>query len=164
MESKTIARNVIYKIDYDEMTKQEIVKEVADWFKQYENRSSYRCNETSFELILYNYDKTDLIFRLSHRPIMIKFIKKNESQRTMICTTAWAWLKNNAETEKYKIPEKEPVMNDYYITVWDLEKHVFRNIKFESILSWQIDAYKPVSENNLIKWFNVDDPNEGMKK
>lgn len=80
--------------------------------------------------------KDELVKLLKEKVITVKFKKKDDSIRKMICTLSEDYLpepENSAENQEKK-KKKE---NSNTIPVWDLEKLGWRSFRVDSIVEYE---------------------------
>lgn len=80
--------------------------------------------------------KEDLIKLLKEKVVTIKFKKKDESTRVMVCTLSKDYLPESEEhidgQEKKKKKE-----NPNTLPVWDLEKLAWRSFRVDSVVEYE---------------------------
>lgn len=79
------------------------------------------------------YNKTELKDKLKDNILCVKFRKKDQSTREMLCTLMESFL---PISEKKESTKKE---NDNVIAAWDIEKEAFRSFRLDSILDVQFE-------------------------
>ena len=80
--------------------------------------------------------KEDLIKILKEKVVTIKFKKKDDSIRKMICTLSKDYLPEAGEVleEQEKKKKKE---NPNTLPVWDLEKLAWRSFRVDSVVEYE---------------------------
>lgn len=78
----------------------------------------------------FNPTKTFLMDALNNNIVTIKFFKKDGSEREMKCT-----LQESFITPYEKKTDRERVISDTNISVWDIENQGWRSFRYDSIIS-----------------------------
>jgi hypothetical protein len=80
-------------------------------------------------------NKEELLKLLRKGSVSVKFKKKDNSIRNMLCTLSKDYLPEvNLEEAKEKKVKK---VNEEILPVWDLEKEAWRSFRFDSIVEYQ---------------------------
>lgn len=80
--------------------------------------------------------KEDLIKLLKEKVVTIKFKKKDDSVRKMVCTLSEDYLPETKEN--IEVPEKKKKKeNPNTIPVWDLEKLGWRSFRVDSVVEYE---------------------------
>ena len=74
--------------------------------------------------------KSNVIRLLKAGIIGVKFTKADGTERTMKCTLLEGYIK----PYERKTEDKERVVNDDIISVWDIEKDAWRAFRYDSLL------------------------------
>jgi hypothetical protein len=76
--------------------------------------------------------KADLKLLLTKHVLSVNFVKRDGTARKMICTLREDVVKPHVKkTERFKKP------NEDVLSVWDVEKDVFRSFRLDSLISYE---------------------------
>jgi hypothetical protein len=79
--------------------------------------------------------KEELVGLLKEGTVNVKFKKKDQSIRKMLCTLSSDYL---PKTDPSEIKEKKTKkVNEDTLPVWDLEKEAWRSFRLDSIVEYQ---------------------------
>ena len=78
----------------------------------------------------FNPTKTFLMDALNNNIVTVKFLKKDGSEREMKCTLQESYI-----TPYEKKTDRERVISDTNISVWDVENQGWRSFRYDSIIS-----------------------------
>jgi hypothetical protein len=78
--------------------------------------------------------KDELVKLLKEKVLTVKFKKKDESIRKMVCTLSEDYLPEIEDTNEEKKTKKE---NPNTLPVWDLEKLAWRSFRVDSIVEYE---------------------------
>lgn len=81
-------------------------------------------------------EKNELVKLLKEKVVTIKFKKKDESLRKMICTLSEDYLPALEDTSE-NIEKRSKKDNPDVLPVWDLEKHAWRSFRVDSIVEYE---------------------------
>jgi hypothetical protein len=80
--------------------------------------------------------KEDLIKLLKEKVVTIKFKKKDDTVRKMICTLSEDYLPEPEEAIKGQ-EKKKKKENPNILPVWDLEKLAWRSFRVDSVVEYE---------------------------
>ncbi len=80
--------------------------------------------------------KEDLIKLLKEKVVTIKFKKKDDSVRKMVCTLSEDYLPE-PEKSTENIVKKTKKENPNSLPVWDLEKLAWRSFRVDSVVEYE---------------------------
>lgn len=83
-----------------------------------------------------NITKDELKKTLKESVVAVTFLKKDNTQRKMICTLNEDHL---PKVEKTEAAEKTKADNPNNIAVWDIEKQAWRSFRIDSIINFEIN-------------------------
>lgn len=90
---------------------------------------------------LYAMDTNYIKETLKHNAMVITFIKKDGTERRMLCTCDWTTINQYAEDFEFTAPKgNKRTLPENMIRVWDIEKLAFRCINLNTIISAEIDS------------------------
>ena len=81
----------------------------------------------------FNPTKTFLMDALNNNIVTVKFLKKDGSEREMKCTLQELYI-----TPYEKKTDRERVISDTNISVWDVENQGWRSFRYDSVISVNI--------------------------
>ena len=76
----------------------------------------------------------EIMTGLKEGVVKVDFVKKDGTNRTMICTLNTKYLPQQDVAEETAKRNK----SDEYVAVWDLEKQSWRSFRFESVTEYTI--------------------------
>jgi hypothetical protein len=79
-------------------------------------------------------NKDDLKKLLKEKVLTVKFKKKDDSIRKMVCTLSNEYLPDN---ENKEIEKKIKAENPNVLPVWDLEKLAWRSFRVDSVVEYE---------------------------
>jgi hypothetical protein len=79
-------------------------------------------------------NKDDLKKLLKEKVLTVKFKKKDDSIRKMVCTLSSEYLPDN---ESKEIEKKTKAENPNVLPVWDLEKLAWRSFRVDSVVEYE---------------------------
>ena len=82
------------------------------------------------------YDPNYLKSWLYNERCQVTFLKRDGTQRVMVCTLRSDYLPEQTDIEEY-VNEAEVLDNPDTVTVWDLEKKSWRRFRFDSVLHFK---------------------------
>lgn len=77
--------------------------------------------------------KDELVKLLKEKVVTVKFKKKDDTLRKMICTLSEDYLPELEESENKKIKKE----NSNVLPVWDLEKLAWRSFRVDSVVEYE---------------------------
>jgi len=77
--------------------------------------------------------KDELVKLLKEKVVTVKFKKKDETLRKMICTLSEDYLPELETIEDKKIKKENPNV----LPVWDLEKLAWRSFRVDSVVEYE---------------------------
>jgi hypothetical protein len=80
--------------------------------------------------------KNDLIKLLKEKVVTVKFKKKDDSVRKMVCSLSNDYLPEAEIKQPLEEKNKTKKQNPDILPVWDLEKQAWRSFRFDSVVEY----------------------------
>lgn len=87
-------------------------------------------------------NKSNIKKALEHQALNVKFIKRDGTERTMLCTRDFETLAEHADEFEFRPPTGEAVvvLPDNMLRVWSIADYDWRTINLDTLVSVEVDS------------------------